>query len=414
MSNIIIDLHNSDRALLSSLSEQYDAIVEQRNCPDIDLLMKEHIKEGYDGFIFVTKETNRLQKFFEKKYKNVDVAICDGENVHLREADTAAAAPQGNVAAAGQTTTQQTTVNNAQPQQPAQDQNNQQQQAQQFNGKIYGLINFPYPKLTSKCIMEILSKTNEVCNKAKALSKSLNDKTTPVLWGFPLTIDDLNSFAKALKINEIKVDKEIYIIPERPDVVASLQGKTSHKDYQIVKHKNGPIVYSGNFDKNEAENFINKINKIYAEAEKSKAVDQKKFAQKKDEISKTFEGISDRQVEVAVKYIKVSYQSIQQYDKISRSAKIADNIKLTDVLKTIKEGIVGDAFDDLDKSIEQNTLIGTVWQTAALVKDLKDKYGDKLKKDETQGVNSVSSETLPFLMVGKDFADFCKEIFGIK
>lgn len=88
MNNLIIDIHGTRRDILENIGRDFDANIERlEESTKIDSVIHDKINEGYDGFIIVTKDTDKAQKYFEKKFSNVDIAVCspDGK-MNLREA----------------------------------------------------------------------------------------------------------------------------------------------------------------------------------------------------------------------------------------------------------------------------------------------------------------------------------------
>lgn len=89
MSNLIIDIHGTRRDILENIGRNFDADIERlEESTKIDSVIHDKINEGYDGFIIVTKDTDKAQKYFEKKFSNIDIAVCspDGK-MSLREAN---------------------------------------------------------------------------------------------------------------------------------------------------------------------------------------------------------------------------------------------------------------------------------------------------------------------------------------
>ncbi len=156
MNNLIIDIHGTRRDILESIGRDFDADIERlEESTKIDSVIHDKINEGYDGFIIVTKDTDKAQKYFEKKFSNIDIAVCspDGK-MSLREvgvvptqtAQTTAAAVANTAQAATQQTAAQKPVKNQQP-------------VNQPNNKYDYYINFNPASLKEvdlKSIIEIL------------------------------------------------------------------------------------------------------------------------------------------------------------------------------------------------------------------------------------------------------------------
>lgn len=111
MNNLIIDVHGTRRDILESVGRDFDANIERlEESAKIDSVIHDRINEGYDGFIIVTKDTDKAQKYFEKKFSNVDIAVCNPDGkMSLREVVTGTAQPETAAPVADTKTTAQPT-----------------------------------------------------------------------------------------------------------------------------------------------------------------------------------------------------------------------------------------------------------------------------------------------------------------
>lgn len=265
MNNLIIDVHGTRRDILENIGRDFDANIEHlEESAKIDSVIHDRINEGYDGFIIVTKDTDKAQKYFEKKFSNVDIAVCspDGK-MNLREV-----------------------VQPAQPVQniyffkwnPSSLNDNEAKQAYDFlskalndtNGQLY------YFRDVSKgspfSLQGIINLMSTVSNNIKIDLTNYKGRIHEVN-AMPAGVSDTNTWGEVRqdRIDIIKkVFEEIKKLPEeviKTDAVKKLEGlkKATQVQNYLVYYKDSLTVPNGGTQDGASkadEGFLDKYNKI--------------------------------------------------------------------------------------------------------------------------------------------------------
>lgn len=423
MSNLIIDLHGTNRSVLENIGRDFDADIERlEESTKIDSVIYNRMNEGYDGFIIVTSDVKGAQKYFENRYNNVDIAVCSPDGrMQLREVGGV----QTSAPAAGAATTAASSQQAAQPKQQA----TPKVQQPQASRNAMGQNPVPIPSEIINSIKNVYVyelNINPLFLKENNGAKIIKEVTQAI----KSNISKKNIFTHVIFHRNIQ-KKQPFQLTSVLSIIDILQGSDSiskeflnialldkvgkqyvHVEDDDTKDINTYYYYNSSDDKKQPVNvkvfrkptYSYTNNNIYDEAIKviqetnelsKKQGDMKQALADKDtqkfleELNKKNQGT--HKVACIGPYLKFMDTDMKIATK-PRANSYDDYVKRTDTiidgLKALKAMTIGNQFDKLGQDVKNDTIAGVFIAAAEEGKKFYDKHKNDLKK----GAEDISDE----------------------